>query len=114
MQPALASGLSELWTQQVVVENGPGGQNVPGAQAAARSAPDGYTFFYGTTAAIVSNPVTFKTLPYDPAKDFFPVAMIAKSPMVIALNPTVPAKTLAELVELDKAQPGNLAPATQG
>ena len=64
---------------------------VSGAQAAAKSAPDGYTFFYATTAAIVSNPVTFKALPYDPAKDFVPVAMIAKSPMVIAVNPSVPA-----------------------
>ena len=110
----LADRLSKAWNQSVVVENRPGGQNVPGAQAAARSAPDGYTFFYATTAAIVSNPVTFKALPYDPAKDFVPVAMIAKSPMVIAVNPAVPAKTLAELVALDKAQPGKLAAANEG
>lgn len=110
----LADRLQRLWNQQVVVENRPGGQNVPGAQAAARSAPDGYTFFYATTAAIVSNPVTFKNLPYDPAKDFVPVAMIAKSPMVIAVNPAVPAKSLAELVALDKAQPGKLAAANEG
>ena len=110
----IADRLSKLWNQQVVVENRPGGQNVPGAQAAARSAPDGYTFFYATTAAIVSNPVTFKALPYDPAKDFVPVAMIAKSPMVVAVNPSVPAKTLAELIALDKAQPGKLAAANEG
>jgi tripartite-type tricarboxylate transporter receptor subunit TctC len=110
----LADRLSRLWNQQVVVENRPGGQNVPGAQAAARSAPDGYNFFYATTAAIVSNPVTFKALPYDPAKDFVPVAMIAKSPMVVAVNPAVPAKTLAELVAYDKAQPGKLAAANEG
>jgi len=110
----LADRLSKLWNQSVVVENRPGGQNVPGAQAAARSAPDGYNFFYATTAAIVSNPVTFKALPYDPAKDFVPVAMIAKSPMVVAVNPSVPAKTLAELVALDKAQPGKLAAANEG
>src|SRR5258708_7600946 len=105
----LADRLSRLWNQQVVVENRPGGQNVPGAQAAARSAPDGYTFFYATTAAIVSNPYTFKALPYDPARDFVPVAMIAKSPMVVAVNASVPAKSLAELVALDKAQPCRLA-----
>jgi len=110
----LADRLSRLWGQQVVVENRPGGQNVPGAQAAARSAPDGYTFFYATTAAIVSNPYTFKALPYDPAKDFVPVAMIAKSPMVVAVNPSVPAKSLAELIALDKAQPGKLAAANEG
>jgi len=110
----LADRLSRLWNQSVVVENRPGGQNVPGAQAAARSAPDGYTFFYATTAAIVSNPYTFKALPYDPAKDFVAVAMIAKSPMVIAVNPAVPARSLAELVALDKAQPGKLAAANEG
>ena len=64
--------------------------------------------------AIVSNPVTFKALPYDPAKDFVPVAMIAKSPMVIAVNPSVSARSLAELVALDKAQPGKLAAANEG
>ena len=110
----LADRLSRLWPQPVVVENSPGGPNVVGSQAAARSAPDGYTFFYATTAAIVSNPYTFKSLPYDPAKDFVPVAMIAKSPMVVAVNPSVPAKSLAELVALDKAQPGKLAAANEG
>ena len=110
----LGDRLSKLWNQSVVVENRPGGQNVPGAQAAARAAPDGYTFFFGTTAAIVSNPYTFKALPYDPVRDFAPVAMIAKSPMVIAVNLEVPAKSLAELVALDKAQPGRLAAANEG
>jgi tripartite-type tricarboxylate transporter receptor subunit TctC len=110
----VADRLSKLWGQQVVVENRPGGQNVPGAQAAARAAPDGYTFFYATTAAIVANPYTFKALPYDPARDFVPVAMIAKSPMVVAVNKDVPAKTLAELVALDKAAPGRLAAANEG
>ena len=110
----LADRLSKVWNQSVVVENRPGGQNVPGAQAAARSAPDGYTFFYATTAAIVANPYTFKALPYDPARDFVPVAMIAKSPMVVAVNPAVAAKSLAELIALDKAQPGRLAAANEG
>ena len=110
----IADRLSRFLGQPVVVENRPGGQNVPGAQAAARSAPDGYTFFFATTAAIVSNPYTFKALPYDPERDFVPVAMIAKSPMVVAVNPAVPARTLAELVALDKAQPGKLAAANEG
>src|SRR6185295_1257999 len=110
----IADRLSRLLAQQVVVENRPGGQNVIGAQAAAKAAPDGYTFFFATTAAIITNPLTFKSLPYDPAKDFAPVAMVAKSPMVIAVNPSVPAKTLAELVALDKAQPGKLAAANEG
>jgi tripartite-type tricarboxylate transporter receptor subunit TctC len=110
----LADRLGRIWGQQVVVENRPGGQNVPGAQAAAKSAPDGYNFFYATSAAIVSNPFTFKALPYDPAKDFVPVAMVAKSPMVVAVNKEVSAKSLAELVAIDKAQPGRLASANEG
>ena len=110
----LAERLSRLLGQQVVVENRPGGQNVIGAQAAAKSAPDGYTYYFATTAAIITNPLTFKALPYDPEKDFTPVAMIAKSPMVVAVNPTVQAKTLAELIALDKSQPGKLAAANEG
>lgn len=110
----LADRLSRLLGQSVVVENRPGGQNVIGAQAAARSPADGYTYFFATTAAIVTNPLTFKALPYDPERDFTPVAMIAKSPMVIAVNPSVGAKSLAELVALDKAQPGRLAAANEG
>jgi tripartite-type tricarboxylate transporter receptor subunit TctC len=110
----LADRLSRYLGQPVVVENRPGGQNVIGAQAAAKSPADGYTYFFATTAAIVTNPLTFKALPYDPPRDFAPVAMIAKSPMVVAVNPSVPAKTLAELVALDKSQPGKLAAANEG
>ena len=110
----LADRLARLWNQQVLIENRPGGQNVPGAQAAARSPADGYNYFYATSAAIVGNPHTFKHLPYDPEKDFTPVAMIAKSPMVVAVNPAVGAKTLAELVALERAQPGKFAAANEG
>jgi tripartite-type tricarboxylate transporter receptor subunit TctC len=110
----LADRLARLLGQPVLVENRPGGQNVIGAQAAAKAPADGYTYFFATTAAIVTNPLTFKALPYDPERDFAPVAMIAKSPMVVAVNPSVPAKTLAELVALDKSQPGRLAAANEG
>ena len=110
----VAERLSRLLGQQVVVENRPGGQNVIGAQAAAKSPADGYTYFFATTAAIVTNPLTFKALPYDPEKDFTPVAMIARSPMVIAVNPAVPARTLNELIALDRSQPGKLAAANEG
>ena len=110
----IAERLGRLWGQTLVVENRAGGQNVIGAQAAARSAPDGYTFFYATTAAIVTNPFTFKALPYDPPRDFDAVAMIAKSPMVVAVGANVPAKTLAELVALDKSRPNTLSSAHEG
>ena len=110
----IAERLSRLWSQSLVVENRAGGQNVIGAQAAARAAPDGYTFFFATTAAIVTNPLTFKSLPYDPPRDFDAVGMIAKSPMVVAVGAAVPVKTLAELVALDKSKPNTLSAAHEG
>lgn len=110
----IAERLSRLWSQPLVVENRAGGQNVIGAQAAARAAPDGYTFFFATTAAIVTNPLTFKSLPYDPPRDFDAVGMIAKSPMVVAVGAAVPVKSLAELVALDKSKPNTLSAAHEG
>src|SRR5262249_56659171 len=82
------------------------------AQAAARSAPDGYNFFCATAATLVSNPHTFKSLPYDPVRDFVPVGFIARNPFFVLVNPQVPVKTLAELAAYDKAHPGKLALAT--
>jgi tripartite-type tricarboxylate transporter receptor subunit TctC len=100
--------------QQVIVDNRPGSGNIIAAQAAARSAPDGYNFFCATAATLVSNPHTFKSLPYDPARDFVPVGFIARNPFFVLVNPGVPAKTLAELVAYDKANPGKLTFATDG
>jgi len=110
----VADRLSKMWGQQVVVDNRPGGQNVIGAQLAAKSPADGYNYFWATTAAIVSNPFTFKALPYDPERDFVPVILIGKSPMVVAVNNSVPARSLPELIALDRAQPGKLAAANEG
>src|SRR5258708_36228235 len=110
----VADRVGKMWGQQVIVDNRPGGQNVIGAQLAAKSPADGYNYFWATTAALVSNPFTFKSLPYDPERDFAPVALIGKSPMVVAVNNSVPAKSLAELIALDKAQPGKLAAANEG
>lgn len=110
----IAERLSRQLGQSLVVENRAGGQNVIGAQAAARAAPDGYTFFFATTAAIVTNPLTFKTLPYDPPRDFDAVGMIAKSPMVVAVGAGVPVKSLAELIALDKSKPNTLSAAHEG
>ena len=110
----IAERLSRQLGQPLVVDNRAGGQNVIGAQAAARAAPDGYTFFFATTAAIVTNPLTFKTLPYDPPRDFDAVGMIAKSPMVVAVGAGVPVKSLAELIALDKSKPNTLSAAHEG
>lgn len=106
--------LARLWNQGVVVENRPGGQNVIGAQAAARSAADGYTFYYATTAAMVTNAFTFKALPYDPVKDFAPVRLVGRSPFVIATSSAAPFKDLAQALAAAKAQPGAVTIGTEG
>jgi len=110
----VADRLSVALGQQVVIENRPGGGNIVGAQVAAHAAPDGYTLFFATAAALVTNPFTYKTLPYDPLKDFVPVSMVAKGPFFVLANPSVPVKDLAELIAFDKANPGKLAFATDG
>jgi tripartite-type tricarboxylate transporter receptor subunit TctC len=110
----LMDRLSHAIGQQVVVENRPGAGNVIGAQAAAKAARDGYSFFFATAAALVTNPYTFKALPYDPLRDFVPVSMVGKAPFFVLVHPGVPAKNLSELVALEKAQPGKLTFATDG
>lgn len=110
----LADRATRMWGQQVIVDNRSGGQSVIGTQIAARSSPDGYNLFLGTTAAVVTNSYTFRSLPYDAARDFAPVAMITKSPFVLAVNSAITARSLAELIALEKSQPGNLAMANQG
>ncbi len=110
----IADQLARLWSQPIVVDNRPGGQNVIGAQAAARSAPDGYTFYYATTAAMVSNSFTFKALPYDPVRDFAPVRLVGRSPFVLAAAANFPAKDLADVFAQAKAQPGRITIATEG
>ena len=105
----MSDRLAKTWGQAVVIENRAGGNNIIGAQAAARSPADGYNFYFATTAATVINLFTIKSLPYNPAKDFVPVALIAKSPFVLVVNNDVPAKNLAELIAYAKSQPGKLS-----
>jgi tripartite-type tricarboxylate transporter receptor subunit TctC len=110
----LADQLTPRLGQPVVVDNRPGGGNVIGTQVAARSAPDGYTFFLATAAALVTDPYTFKALPYDPMKDFVPVARVAEVPFVILANPDLAAQNFKDLIALAKKEPGKLTIATDG
>lgn len=110
----VADNLSRRLGQPIVVDNRPGGQNVIGAQAAMRSPADGYTFYYATTAAMVTNVFTFKALPYDPEKDFAPVRLIGRSPFVIAAGSAFTGSTLADAIAQTKAQPEKLSIATEG
>ncbi len=100
--------------QAIVIENKPGGQNVIGAQAAARAPADGYTFYFATTAALVTNKHLFKTLPYDPQKDFVPVAFVAKSPFAVLVRAESPISSMQDMVARAKAAPGKLSLANEG
>lgn len=100
--------------QGVVVENRPGGANVIGAQAVARSAPDGYTLLFATAATLVTNPHTIRNVPYDALQDFVPIGMVGRNPFLVLVNRDVPAKTLADLMALDRQEPGRFAYATDG
>lgn len=91
-----------------------GRQNLIGAQAAAKSPADGYNFYFATAAALVSNVYLFKSLPYDPKKDFVPVGMVGKVPFVLSVNPASQIRTAQEFVAFAKANPGKLALANEG
>jgi tripartite-type tricarboxylate transporter receptor subunit TctC len=110
----LSDRLGKQWGQAVVIENKPGGQNIIGAQAAARSAADGYTFYFATTAALVTNVYLFKQLPYDPQKDFVPVGFVARSPFAVLVRADAPAKTIEDLVAQSKSAPGRLSLGNEG
>ncbi len=110
----LSDRLAKTWGQAVVIENKPGGQNTIGAQAAARSPADGSSFYFATTAALITNPLLFKSLPYDPQKDFVPVAFIARSPFALLVAAESPVKTVDELIARSKANPGKLAIGNEG
>jgi len=110
----IAEPLSRALEQQVVVENRPGAANIIATQAAARAAPDGYTLFFGPSLALAVNPHTFKSLPYDPLADFAYIAMVSKAAFFVLAHPDIPAKTLPELIALDKSKPGQLTVAVDG
>jgi tripartite-type tricarboxylate transporter receptor subunit TctC len=110
----LGEHLGKKWSQPVVVENKPGGQNVIGAQHAARSPADGYNFYFATAAALVSNRYLFKSLPYDPVADFVPVALVAKVPFALLVNPAMPVRNLQEFIASAKARPGKVSVGNEG
>jgi tripartite-type tricarboxylate transporter receptor subunit TctC len=94
--------------QTVVIENKAGAQGAIGAEAVARSEPDGYTLFFTAASLFVLNPQLYKKLPYDPVKDFRMLAVITDLPVLMEVHPSVPAKTVAEFVAYAKENPGKL------
>src|SRR5215467_3186686 len=106
--------LPESLGQPIVIEARPGAGGALGTEAAARSAPDGYTLFMGNNSTHGSNPAIYAKLPYDAVKDFAPITFVASVPYVLAVNPKVPAKTVQEFVALVKSSPGKLNYASAG
>ena len=109
----LAARLSSLLGYNVFVENRPGAGGTIGADFVAKSAPDGYTLLFTGTPHVISAWV-YKKLPYDPLKDFEPVALVASGPYVLVVNPQLPVHSLRELIAAAKAQPGKIDYASSG
>ncbi len=111
----VAVQLSQQMGQQVLVENRPGAATIIGAEAVAKSAPDGYTVLLGDTATFAVNPSLYRKLPYDPQKDFAPVSLTGRFALLLVVNPaSIKANSVSELIDQAKRSPGKLDYASPG
>jgi tripartite-type tricarboxylate transporter receptor subunit TctC len=106
--------LSESLGQPVIVDNRAGAGGTIGADSVAKAKPDGYTLLLGSVSNIAMAPSQYKALPYDPTKDFMPVALLASAPNILVVNPSLPVKSVKELIALAKQKPGQLSYASAG
>src|SRR5262245_45725105 len=111
---ALGTRLSDAWKQQVLIENKPGGNSQVGAELVAKSAPDGTTLMVTSDATFVMNPHLYNKLSYDAANDFVQITGLGISPQALILHPSVPARTISELIALAKQKPGTINYGTFG
>jgi tripartite-type tricarboxylate transporter receptor subunit TctC len=110
---AIAQHMSDAWKQPVIVSNRPGASGNIGAEAVARAAPDGYTLLMGTTA-LAGSPAMYPKLGYDPVRDLAPISLAVTMMNVLIVHPSVPARSVKELLALAKSKPGALASASAG
>jgi tripartite-type tricarboxylate transporter receptor subunit TctC len=110
----VASRLQESIGQPVIVDNRAGGSGIPAAELVAHAKADGYTLFMGTIGTLTVNPSVFPSLSYDPLKDFVPVSLVASAPTVLVVNPSVPVRSVRELIAYAKSHPGALNYASFG
>jgi tripartite-type tricarboxylate transporter receptor subunit TctC len=104
----LGAKMQETWGQPVVIDNKPGANSIIAAEHVAKSAPDGYTLLVNATGGMSVNPVLYSKLPYDSLKDFAPISMVGSFPLVLVVNPSVPAKSVQEFLAYARANPGKL------
>ena len=102
----VATKLAEMWGQALIVENKPGAGGVLGTDFVAKAAPDGYTMGMGNFAPLAVNPSLMKSLPYDPLRDFAPVILLERGPLVLMVNPSLPVKSVKDLIALARKNPG--------
>ena len=110
----LSVRLQEKLGRPVVIENRPGAGGLIGTQQVAKAAPDGYTYVIGITNTFAINPAFYKSLPYDPVKDFQPISMLAIGPHVLVIHPDTPARNIREYLDYGKSQKGKLSYASYG
>ncbi len=110
----LSQKATEALGQSMVVENRGGAATLIGTELVAKSPPDGYTILLATSTTLAINPHLYRKLPYDSIKDFAPVVLIARTPMVLVAHPSLPVKTVKELIALARSRPGQLPYGTSG
>jgi tripartite-type tricarboxylate transporter receptor subunit TctC len=110
----LASSVGARMRQNVVIDNRPGAGGNIAAEIAARSAPDGYTWFLGNNGILATNQALYERLPFDTLKDFAPVVLVASQPSVLVVHPALPVNSVRDLIALAKSKPGQLNYASSG
>src|ERR1044071_2904366 len=104
----LGQKMTDAWGQQVVVDTRPGASGIIGTEIAARAPADGYTLLHGNLSQLATNPFPYSRVPYDTFRDFVALTQVGTAPQLLVVTPSLPVKTVGDLVQLAKARPGAL------